>query len=132
MLKPTFLNICISILVSYIIFLGIPMIMNGDYRLLEFSNIQNGTDLFLYLWLILFFPIVDIILFSAPLYFSFKIKNRFSFILSVFLIFSIEYFIYAYFTSEKIYDQDGLQKVTIGIIIFILLFYKTIRSKFTE
>lgn len=130
MIKPTFLNVCISILISYIIFLVIPMIINEDYRLLEFSNIRSGQDLFYYLWIVLFFPIVDIILFSVPLFYSFKIKKIFVFILVIIAVYIFEYLIFTYFTSQKIYDEDGLQKVIIGLVLFFIFFYKSIFNKF--
>ena len=127
MLRPNFINVCISVFVSSIIFLIIPMIMDGDYRLLEFNNIRNGQDLFYYLWIVMFFPIIDIILFSLPLYFGLKIKNKFLVAISLFTIFSIEYFIYVYFTSHQVFDEDGLQKVIISMIIFAIFFYKSLR-----
>lgn len=130
MIKPTFLNVCISILISYIIFLVIPMVINEDYRLLEFSNIRNGQDLFYYLWIVLFFPVVDIILFSVPLFCSFKIKKVFVFMSIIIAVYALEYFIYVYFTSQKIYDEDSLQKVMIGLVLFFIFFYKNIFNKF--
>jgi hypothetical protein len=124
MIKPTFLNVCICILISYIIFLVTSMVTNEDYRLLEFSNIRSSQDLFYYLWIVLFFPIVDIILFSVPLFYSFKIKKIFVFILTIIAVYMFEYLIIIYFTSQKIYNEDGLQKVIIGVILFFIFFYK--------
>lgn len=124
MLRPNFINVCISVFVSSIIFLIIPMIMDGDYRLLEFNNIRNGQDLFYYFWIVMFFPIIDIILFSLPLYFGLKVKNKVLMVVSLFTIFIIEYFIYVYFTSQKVFDEDGLQKVIISVIVFAIFFYK--------
>ena len=129
MLKPIFINVCISIFLSFIIFLGFRMIINEDYKLLEFNSIRNTQNLFYYLWIVLFFPIIDIVLFSVPLYFSLKIKNKLAMIISLLCIFIIEYFIYVYFTSQKTFDEDGLHKVIISILIFTFFFYKTIWKK---
>ena len=49
MLKPIFINVCISIFLSFIIFLGFRMIINEDHRLLEFNSIRNTQNLFYYL-----------------------------------------------------------------------------------
>lgn len=129
MSKPIFINVCISIFLSFIIFLGFKMVINEDYKLLEFNSIRNTQNLFYYLWIVLFFPIIDIVLFSVPLYFSLKIKNKLAMIISLLCIFIIEYFIYVYFTSQKTFDEDGLHKVIISILIFTFFFYKTIWKK---
>ena len=129
MLKPIFINVCISIFLSFIIFLGFRMIINEDHRLLEFNSIRNTQNLFYYLWIVLFFPIIDIVLFSVPLYFSLEIKNNLAMIISLLCIFIIEYSIYVYFTSQKTFDEDGLHKVIISILIFTFFFYKTIWKK---
>ncbi|VFA41230.1 Uncharacterised protein [Chryseobacterium indologenes] len=131
MLKPTVLNICISILLKYLIFYIILMMINNEFKLLQINNIKNGTDLFYYLWIVLFFPIVDMILFAAPLYFGLKARKALSFIMIIVITFLIEYFIYAYFTSQKLVNRDALFKVIISLIILFIFFYKTIRSKFT-
>jgi len=93
-------------------------------------NIKDGTDLFYYLWIILFFPILDIILFSIPLYYSLKTKNKVYFILNLLTVFIIEYLMNVYFTSQKIFDIDVLLKVIIGVIVFLIFFYKSIFEKF--
>ena len=131
MLKPTVLNICISILLKYLIFYIILMMINNEFKLLQINNIKNGTDLFYYLWIVLFFPIVDMILFAAPLYFGLKARKALSFIMIIIITLLIEYFIYAYFTSQKLVNRDALFKVIISLIILFIFFYKTIRSKFT-
>lgn len=132
MFKPKYLNVVLYTFIKYIIIFSFFMIKDNSFKLLQFNNIKNGQDLFYYLWILLFFPVIDIILFSAPLYFSLKSKNKFIFLINLILIFSIEYLMNVYFTSQKIFDKDVLLKVLIGIIIFILFFYKAIRSKFTE
>lgn len=106
--------------------------INNEFKLLQINNIKNGQDLFYYLWIVLFFPIVDMILFATPLYFSFKAKKILNFVISIIAILLFEYFIYAYFTSQKILNQDAFLKVIISIIVLLAFFYKTIKSKFTN
>lgn len=125
MLKPTFLNIFINILLKYIIFYILLMIINNEFKLLQINNIKNGTDLFYCLWIVLFFPIVDMILFATPLYLGLKSKKLLNFILIVIIVFLIEYFIYAYFTSQKLVNRDAYFKVVISIILLGIFFYKT-------
>lgn len=129
MLKPTFLNICISIFIKYLIFYVFLMIANNSYKVLNFNNIRNGQDAFYYLWIMLFFPILDMIIFSTPLYYSFKLKNKYLFTVLIIGILFIEYFIYAYFTSQKTYSFDGLMKVIIALLVLLIFFYKNYLNK---
>lgn len=131
MFKPKYLNVVLYTFIKYIIIFSFFMIKDNSFKLLQFNNIRNGQDLFYYLWILLFFPIIDIILFSAPLYFGLKSKKKIIFLLSLILIFSIEYLMNVYFTSQKIFDKDVLLKVLIGMLLFIIFFHKIIRSKLT-
>ncbi len=130
MLKPTFSNICISIILKYLIFYILIMVINNEFKLLQVSNIRNGQDLFYYLWIVLFFPIVDMILFATPIYFSFRANKSLNFIISIIAILLFEYFIYAYFTSQKLFNRDAFFKVIISIIVLLVFFYKNIALKF--
>jgi|GEM_PF-4115786 len=51
MLKPIFINVCISLFVSSIIFLISLMLINNEYNLLKFNKIHNGQNLFYFLWI---------------------------------------------------------------------------------
>lgn len=130
MLKPKFLNIVIYIFIKYLIIFLLFMIKENSFKLLELNNIRNGEDLFYYLWIVLFFPIVDIILFSVPLYYCLKTKNKIYFVLSLLTIFSIEYLMNVYFTSQKVFDVDVFLKVIIGLILFFIFFYRSIFNTF--
>lgn len=132
MLKPTFLNIFFNVFLKFLIFYLLLMVTNKEFKLLQLSNIRNGEDLFYYLWLVLFFPIVDMILFSIPLYFSLKTKKTLIFLIGIIAILLIEYFAYTYFTSQKLINRDAFLKVIINAFLLTLFFYKTIRLKFTE
>jgi uncharacterized membrane protein YdjX (TVP38/TMEM64 family) len=108
------------------------MIINNEFKLLQISNIKNGTDLFYYLWIVLFFPIVDMVLFATPLYFGLKTKKPLSFIIIITITLLIEYFIYAYFTSQKLVNRDALFKIIVSLIIIFIFFYKSILIKFKK
>lgn len=69
MIKPTFLNICIFLFTKCIVFYFFLMIANNDFTMLKgIFHIKNGKDLFYYLWIVLVFPILDIVFFSLPIY----------------------------------------------------------------
>jgi hypothetical protein len=131
MIELTKLNICISIILKYLIFYILLMFINKEFQLLEFNNIKNGQDLFFFLWIVLFFPILDIILFAIPLYFSLKAKTLI-FVISIIIILLIEYLIYAYFTSQKLFALDSLLKVIVNILLLFIFFYKTRHQTFNH
>lgn len=132
MLKTNFLNICIYILVRTIIFFFILMILNNDFTLLKVSNIKNGQGLFLYLWLILFFPMIEIILFSAFILYTFQIKRFIAFLGLIGVILLVEYFLYVYFTSQKSFDRDGIIKIIVSAVFMLIFFYKSIPRNYFE
>ena len=127
MFNLNFKNIIISIFIKTLIFYIILMISNNDFRILQLSNVKNGLDLFYFLWILLFFPIIDIILFSVPLFYVFRIKNYLYFFAIFLVIMSAEYFIYAYFTSQKAINQDASLKVLVSFMTLFLFFYKRIK-----
>ncbi len=132
MLKPSFLSLSISVFLKYFIFYLSLMIINKEFKMIDLSNLRNGQDLFYFLWLVFFFPIIDIIMFAIPLGLSFKIKNRLLFLINIIAILLIEYFTYVYFTSHKLVNRDAFLKVIINILLLSILFYKTIRLKYLD
>lgn len=125
MFRPTFLIISAYILIKYLAFYVFLMVKNGNYSFLQFGAIKNGEDLFYYLWLLLFMPIICFVLFSVPLYFSFKVKKivYFMSIISIFLI--AEYFLYTYLASTSNL-MNGLYNGVISLAFFVLFFYNHI------
>ncbi|KFF15715.1 hypothetical protein IW22_23620 [Chryseobacterium sp. JM1] len=130
MIKPAFSNILFYIFIKYLLFYIFMMFKNNDYYLIN-PGIRDSTDLFYYLWSFLSFPVLISILFSMPIYFSFNIKRLVHFILVNILFLIIEYLLYTYFISQ-LDLMNGIYNGIIGIILFGVFFYKTIRSKFTE
>lgn len=128
MFKPSFLNIVLYIFIKYFTFYLFMMFKNDNFYLIN-PGIRDGADLFYYLWLFLSFPIVVSILFSVPIYYSFKLKKLIYFILIGIIILSIEYYAYTYFASQ-LNLWNGIYNIIISIILFIIFFHKTIRSKF--
>lgn len=128
MLKPSFGNILVYLFLKYIVIYGIFMVKTHNYKLLEISNIKNGEDLFYYLWIILFIPIVDMLFFSVPFYFSFKVKKGISFFILIGLILVLEYFVYVYFTSQKYIDMNGVYIELISLVVLYLFFFRKINA----
>lgn len=77
-------------MLQYVIFYTVLMFLNNDFRLLQINAIQNGIDFFYYLWIILFFPIVDMLLFSVPIDRIFSIKSVYNFFVVMILILLLE------------------------------------------
>lgn len=124
MLKPTAPNILLYIFLKYIAFYVFMMFKNNDFYLLEVNNIENGEDLFYYLWIFLFLPVVCMVVFSAPLYFSFKVGNAIYFLLTIGVYLVVEYFIYTYLASQA----DLVNGLFNGLISVMFFFYFSINQ----
>jgi hypothetical protein len=131
MLKSTFFNILFYLFLKYLVAYVVFMIMTKNYAMLQVKNLKNTEDILLYLWLVLFIPIVNVALFSLPYYFSFKLKSGILFFLSIALILFLEYLFYVYLNSQKHIDTNGIIVVLISIVIFYLFFFKRINTYFS-
>jgi hypothetical protein len=125
MFKNSFKNIMLYIFVKYLIFYVVLMFKNNNYMLIRIDELKTGGDWFYYLWIFLYLPIVSTILFSVPIYFSFKLKKNLLFTLLIGAVFIAEYFLYTYLASTT--DRmNGVYLEIIGILIFLLFFYRHI------
>lgn len=123
MLKPYVLNIILFWFVKYILFYLLQMFKSGNYALIEFSELNTNEDWYYYLWLFLFMPIVCTLIFSAPVYLSFKSKNPNIQCLILAIVIVAEYFIYTYLASPSNF-WNGAYNAIIGILVFMILFRK--------
>jgi hypothetical protein len=128
MLKPSLRNILFFLLLKYLVFFTYAMVASGNYKLLQIQNVKTAQDLFYYLWLVLFFPILSMIFFAWPLYFSFKLKSLVLFAITVLGIFFLEYVLYVYFTSTHHIDSKGVVNFLISVGLFVFFFYREIRN----
>lgn len=126
MLNLRTINIFLYFLIKYVIFFFILMLLNNDFTLLKISNIKTGEGLFIYLWMILFFPIIEMILFSIPIYNAFKVNKFIIFLLIITITMIIEYFLYVYLTTQHLFDRDAMIKTSISILLLLIFFYKRI------
>ena len=129
MLNLKIINIFLYFVVKYIIFFCILMLLNNDFTLLNISNIKTGEGLFIYLWMVLFFPIIEMIFFSIPIYNAFKVNNFIIFLLIITITMLIEYFLYVYFTTQHLFDRDAMIKTCISLLLLVIFFYKRIPLK---
>jgi hypothetical protein len=126
MAKPSILNILSFWLVKYVAFYILLMFKNDNYALLKVNEIQNGEDLFYYLWLFLFLPVVCMLIFSVPLYFSLRVKKWAYFALIITAILIAEYFLYTWLASQT----NLINGVYNGIfsLLFLLLFFRKLHN----
>ena len=129
MFKPSFKNILLYVLFKYLLFYVFLMFKNNDLRLIQLRSLVNFQDWVYYFWTILFFPILNIILFSIPIYFLFRLKNIIQFLLALGVILILEYFVYVFFSSDKHIDMNGIYNGIISLVIFYFFFYKSIGIK---
>jgi hypothetical protein len=123
MTKVAFWKILFYWLIKYIVFYVFMMFKNKDYYLIN-PGIRNGEDLVYYLWIFLSLPIICSLLFSVPIYLSFRSKKMVYIVLSLLLIVIAEYFVYTYMASQT--DRfNGLYNALISIVIFILFFFSS-------
>lgn len=127
MLKPSILNILLFWFVKYIIFYVLQMFKNDNYTLLGFSDLKTGEDWFYYLWLFLFLPIVSFIIFTLPMYFSFKAKNGVYFTIIIAVILIVEYILYTGLASQSDLT-NGIYNGVISLLLFLLFFFKQIST----
>lgn len=121
MLKPSILNILLFWFAKYIALYVFMMFKNNNFAFMKVNEIKTGEDLFYYLWLFLFLPVVSMLIFTAPVYFSFKVKSVVYFALIIAAVLIVEYFVYTYLASPS----DFINGVYNGIIsmLFLLLFF---------
>jgi hypothetical protein len=86
------------------------MFKNGNFALLEPENLKVGHSLRYFLFVMLPLPVLSMILFSAPIYFTFRVRNAVYFILLLSAVFTAEYFLYTYLASPA----NGKRLVSCG------------------
>jgi hypothetical protein len=127
MFKPSVLNILLFWFVKYIIFYVLHMFKTDNYTLVGFRELKTGEDWFLYLWMFLFLPVICSLIFTAPMYYSFKVKNVFYFVLIIVLILVVEYILYTWLASQADLS-NGIYNGAITLLLFHLFFFSRIKA----
>lgn len=131
MLKPSFLNTLLFWFTKYIVFYVFMMIKNNNYALIRISELKTGEDWFYYLWMFLFLPLVAMLIFSVPLYLSFKAKSSVYFTVAVIAVFVAEFFIYTWLASQANL-MNGIYNGIISVVFLMLFFYRYIKKFYQE
>lgn len=118
-------------LLKYIVFYVFMMFKNSNYALIEIAGLNSFGDVFYYLWIFLFLPIVCFVLFSGPIYYSFSKKNLNIFVLINVGVLVAEYIVYTYFASQSNWF-NGMFNAIISLLCFPLIFWKEIRELLVE
>mgnify|MGYP003111866060 CR=1 FL=1 len=126
MLKPSVLNIILFWFVKYILFYIVQMFKSGNHALVEFSKLKTSEDLYYYLWIFLFLPIVCLLIFTVPMFYSFRINKPLYFTLAIATIVLAEYILYTWLASQAD-PTNGIYNGLLTLLVFILFFYKRIR-----
>jgi hypothetical protein len=125
MFKPSIKNIILFFFLKYLLFYVFMMIKNNDYTLIDIKSLRNEGDLFFYLWIFFFLPVVCSILFFAPIYFAFRVKSKVYFILLISGVFICEYLLYTYYASQT--DLiNGVYNAILSLLVLLLFFFKSI------
>lgn len=125
----SFLKIFLCLFVKYVVFYTLLAVKNKDYYFFELSSIKDGADLFYYLWILLFLPVINFLIFSVPLFFTLKINKWEPFLLSIMAILVTEYFVYTY-TSSTTDLMNGVYNAILSVLFLFLFFGKSIIQKF--
>ncbi len=128
MIKVKYWNIVIYIFTKYLFFYIFMMFKNNDFTLIALNKLKTSSNWLYYFYEFSMLPIIISILFSAIIYRSFRVKNRFLFLFINIFVLTIEYFLYTYFASQ-LDLLNGIYNVIISLIIFVIFFYKAIALK---
>jgi hypothetical protein len=127
MFKPTFSNTVLFLFIKYVLFYALLMVKNNDYTLLEAENLIGGHTLTYFFLVMLPYPLINMLLFSFPIYYSFKVKKAIYFVLLLAFFLFAEYLVYLLYTSSGEYlNLVGFYNAIISLLLFILFFFKSI------
>lgn len=118
-------------MLKYFVFYVFMMFKNSNYALIEIGELKSIEDVFYYIFLFSFLPIVCFALFSAPIYYSFSKRNLNIFILVNVGILIGEFIIYTYLASQLNW-YNGMFNAIISLLCFPLVLWKEIRELFVK
>ena len=130
-MKISFRKILLFMLLKYFVFYVFMMFKNSNYALIEIGDLNSFENVFYYLWIFLFFPIVCFALFSVPIYYSFSKRNLNIFILISVGVLIAEYIVYTFLASTTNLF-NGMFNAIISLLCFPIIFWKEIGELFAE
>lgn len=126
-MKASFVKIFLFWLAKYAAFYVFMMFKTGNYAFIKIYEIKNGEDLFYYLWIFLFLPVISFMIFSVPMYLSFRVKNLVYYVLIMVAILGTEYFLYTSLASQADL-MNGIYNGIISVLFLLLFFFRHIRN----
>jgi hypothetical protein len=121
MFKPSFLNIVYFIFIKYLVYYLAFVI--GTYDPEHVSSEVSIKSIVYIILIMLPLPVAYTLFFSAPLYYSFRLKWGY-FILIFLAVLGGEYFLFTYFTSQDVFDKYSILNAIITLANFVLFFFK--------
>lgn len=120
-------KVALFFFLKYLVLYLFLMVKNSNYKILKPSNYSSLEDISYYLLLFLPLPIIMLLVFSVPIYYSLK-SEKTLFFTGVFVLFLVlEYFIYTHLTSQQHIDKNGLFNALISLLVFTVVFREKIK-----
>ncbi len=129
-MRPSIWKVALSIFLKYVVFFFGLNLSRKTYNFFDISSLSNVRDFIYYAFVILFLPFLDIVIFSAPLYFSLTVKNKRLLIVSVLIVTLLQYILYEFLNSGNIFNAQGILLSILGLITLAVFFFKCIISAF--
>lgn len=131
--KNNRINSFLYLLVKYILFFFVLAFIKDRFKSRVTDVAETSSEMIKlalnYILFVLVYTIPLIAIFIIPFHFILKIKKGVHFMLSITLLFIIEYCFYTYMfaSSNKIL---GIYNLIIGVLLLWIFFYKSILAKF--
>jgi hypothetical protein len=126
-MKPSYLVVALSLYTKYFLLFLFLMGKNHIYYFVA-PGIRDGADLFYYLWLLLSLPTLEVLCFSAPLYWALTARNRrlaAAITLGSVVLGAVCY----HYLASTMDPSNGVILALIGGVVQGLLFFKTRRPQ---
>ena len=135
MLRPKFINVLFYLFVKYMAF-GVCLAGRDDrFKMLVIDQSVTKKEYFIntfhYFNYVLIFAIFFTAIFSLPIYFSFKIKKPYLFLVLLIILFVLEYLFYSFMVSPE-NSINGIFNLVIGVFFLLIFFFKEIKNKFLK
>lgn len=135
MLKPSYRNVIIYLFLKYLVFFLILALANNRFKSLVIDNATSTHGIIInaayYLLYVFIFMSILTFIFSAPVYYAFKVKNAIYFILIIIGFLVVEYLVYTYLASQTNL-MNGVYNGIISLLILIIIFFKNISLMFSQ
>ncbi len=119
-------------LLKYLLFYAGNIVYQSSYQWLNLSTLKSGQDVFYWLWMFGFLPVLSILLFVMPLWLILHLSRPSSFSCALACFVGVDYAFYVFFNSRNSLDAYGLYHEIIGLAVLGFLFHGRIRAIFSN